>query len=94
MKGKFYIWINILYLDNLLSANTFILAKPSPTAQLVVNQTSEQEVAGSIHDSANILSEDLSHFYKIHSSLASVYCFYNGCVGKQPVVLKEYCSEY
>ena len=30
----------------------------------------------------------------IHSSLTAVHCFDDGSVGKQPVVLKEYCVEY
>ena len=34
------------------------------------------------------------HCDRIHSSLTVVRCFDNGYVGKQPVVLKEYCAEY
>ena len=56
-------------------------------AQFIALQTSEQEVAGSIPCSANILSMD--------SFLCqAVRCFDNGHVGKQPVAWKEYCPEY
>ena len=50
---------------------------------------------GSIHGSANILSEDFydSHCKRIHSSLTAVR-FDNGYVGKQPVAWKEYWAEY
>ena len=37
---------------------------------------------------------DDSHCDKIYSSLTAVRCFDDGYVGKQPVVWKEYCTEY
>ena len=37
---------------------------------------------------------DDSHCDRIHSSLSAVRCFNNGYVGKQPVALKEYFTEY
>ena len=36
---------------------------------------------------------DESYFDRIHSSLAAVFCFDNGYVGKQPVASKEYCAD-
>ena len=62
-------------------------------AQSVALQTWEQEVAGLISGSANILSED-SHCDRIHFSLTAVQYFDNGEVGKEPVAWKEYCGEY
>ena len=58
--------------------------KPSPIAQSVALRTCEQEIAGSIPGSTNIL--------RIDSSLPAVRCFDNGYVGKQPVAWKEYCG--
>ena len=37
---------------------------------------------------------DDSHCDKIHSSLIAIHYFDSGCVGQQPVALKEYCAEY
>ena len=69
--------------------------KPTPIAQSVVLGTWEQEVAGLIPASANILSGDWwSHCDRIHSSLTAVHCFNNGYVEKQPVAWKEYCAAY
>ena len=41
-----------------------------------------------------LLRIDDKHWDRIHSSLTTIHCFDNGCVGKQPVVWKEYCAEY
>ena len=73
--------------------SAFKVHAPSPIAQSVALQTSEQEVAGSIPGSANIfLRTDDIHCIRIHSSLTAVHCFDNGYVGKQPVAWKEYCT--
>ena len=37
---------------------------------------------------------DDSHCDRIHTSLASVHCFENGYVEKQPVAWKQYCTGY
>ena len=65
-------------------------------AQSVVFRTWEQEVAGSILGSANILSRRNvdSHCDRIHAFLTAIRCFDNDYVGKQLVAWKEYCAEY
>ena len=35
-----------------------------------------------------------SHCDRFHSSLTAGHCFNNEYMGKQPVALKEYCTEY
>ena len=67
---------------------------PSPIGQSVELRTLEQEVAGWIPVSANILSKD---WWKslLQDSFLSHRCpfFDNSYVGKQPVAWNKYCAE-
>ena len=68
---------------NPLSPNPVPEDWPSPIAQSLALQTSEQEVAASIPARPIFfLRIDDSHCNRIHSSLSAVHCFDNGYVGK------------
>ena len=63
-------------------------------AQSVAYRTWEKEVAGSIPELGQFLSQmiDDGHCDRIHFSLFAVHCFDNGYVGKQSMAWKEYCA--